>query len=187
VLAKATEWDVNKAKQWYATPESERAAFGLFAPYTPGHASSNKEFEDALKLKVLGSDVPVQNPRTEREAKAIKAAQAYKPGDTVKFKDDPKGKIHTIETIGDDGYIYMRSGLAAKTADIIEKAEPKPDTGTFGGLVAAPEDRSPSHEENKARWKAEGEAKAKTERELKEQREANGIVTHTRTQSLRFV
>jgi len=87
-------------------------------------------------------------------------AAGLKVGDTVRIRGQEE-KVRVVDAIGEDGYVYLKDGTsfpADKAAELLFKSEPNKDAGTFGGSVAAPEDRSPSNAENQARWKQESGA-----------------------------
>lgn len=71
-----------------------------------------------------GPDAPSAKP----------GATDFKPGDTVAIIGDKDGKVHTVESIGPDGWVYLRSG-AATTPDKLEHATPKVvEHGGFGPM-----------------------------------------------------
>lgn len=155
-------------------PRKLHLAFGAAAvPEVGASAQVPPKWKKLMDTKAEEGNADFLDSVVQNNATKNPHVSAYAQGllDKVKAKDTPKfaagdqvringedQKLHTIDQIGEDGWVYLKSGGAfppEKAAEYLFKSEPKPSNATFGGSLSSLEDRTPSYAENMSRWRNE--------------------------------
>jgi hypothetical protein len=134
------------------TPE-EVESIGFDLPTNVRHLEGTERGFVALMRDANAKfEQPIPEASPAAQLGGITPNVSFRVGDSVRVKNSPR--IETIESIGDDGWVYTSEG-AAGPANQFTPATPAseaPFAGTFAGYVS--DNPSPSFAENVARWKA---------------------------------
>ncbi len=176
-------------------PRKLHLAFGAAAvPEVGASAQVPPKWKKLMDTKAEEGNADFLDSVVQNNATKNPHVSAYAQGllDKVKAKDTPKfaagdqvringedQKLHTIDQIGEDGWVYLKSGGAfppEKAAEYLFKSEPKPSNATFGGSVSSPEDRTPSYAENMSRWRNEAGTSSTSQPDTSNRADSGGQV-----------
>lgn len=190
-ITNAVQWleRQNQVPNDLATPQPDALALEI-ATTTPIPPKWKKlmdtkaEEGNADFLDSVVQNNATKNPHVSAYAQGLldkvkaKDTPKFAAGDQVRIKGEEQ-KLHTIDQIGKDGWVYLKSGGAfppEKAAEYLFKSEPKPSNATFGGSLSSLEDRTPSYAENMSRWRNEAGTSSTSQPDTSNRADSGGQV-----------